>query len=55
MLDDLRASGVKFHSLTRAIDSATPGPWHTEPPTWPLYLKHGSESNPSADPMAEIG
>jgi hypothetical protein len=24
MLDDLRASGVKFHSLTEAIDTATP-------------------------------
>jgi DNA invertase Pin-like site-specific DNA recombinase len=24
MLDDLRGSGVKFHSLTEAIDSATP-------------------------------
>jgi len=24
MLDDLRARGVKFHSLTEAIDTATP-------------------------------
>ena len=24
MLDDLRAGGVKFHSLTEAIDTATP-------------------------------
>jgi DNA invertase Pin-like site-specific DNA recombinase len=24
MLDDLRACGVKFHSLTEAIDTATP-------------------------------
>jgi DNA invertase Pin-like site-specific DNA recombinase len=24
MLDDLRARGVKFHSLTGAIDTATP-------------------------------
>ena len=29
MLDDLRARGVKFHSLTEAIDTATPdGPRH---------------------------
>jgi DNA invertase Pin-like site-specific DNA recombinase len=31
MLDDLRARGVKFHSLTEAIDAATPtgrAIWH---------------------------
>jgi DNA invertase Pin-like site-specific DNA recombinase len=31
MLDDLRARGVKFHSLTEAIDTATPtgrAMWH---------------------------
>jgi hypothetical protein len=41
MLDDLRARGVKFHSLTEAIDAATLGR-----EVWPKGKAHAGADSP---------